>query len=247
MRNAIGMGIVLALLLTGLPALADGHGALAFEIKDRNNRSAGVQGFEAWRLELHSRVAVPAIDVMRDRSRVVVPWADIRGLRRVAAGRWELMLISGESFVCRIERDNRLHFGGWQHTAHRWARYYVPIEKVSVLWRINNTMDVPPPLPREDNDDVVYKAIVQLDNGDSLTGDMLTKSFTVQTSYGEIALSLDEIAMITFAQNEDQIESVLLINGDRLSGVLMPASFTLGLAGGQQLDLMKSQAREIRF
>lgn len=247
MKNTMGMGVVLAMLLTALPVQAESGGALAFLIKDRNVQYAEVQGFEAWRLELHDRKGVPALEIIRDHSRVIVPWSDIQGLRRVAVGRWQVTLVSGESFVGKIERNTRLHFGGWHYTADRWARYYIPLEKVSSMWRVETACGVPAPLPREDGVFAVYKATVHLENGDSLSGGMLTESFTIKTAYAELVLSRDDIAAITFAEEEGDTESVLMVNGDRLSGVLMPASFTLMLGGGQQVDLTKEQTREIRF
>jgi hypothetical protein len=87
----------------------------------------------------------------------------------------------------------------------------------------------------ESRDEIVMK------NGDVLSGKLLTQEFTIQTSYGTLSLGVKEIRSIMFEGGGQNIDVIILNNGDKLSGIVGPDSIKLQLEGSQQMELEKDK------
>ncbi len=87
---------------------------------------------------------------------------------------------------------------------------------------------------------------VILKNGDVVTGALLTPQFSIKTSYTSLVFNAQEIAAIVLEGGGQNIETLLLKNGDKLSGVIEPKAVTVRLASGQQIDIQKDKIKEIR-
>jgi hypothetical protein len=99
------------------------------------------------------------------------------------------------------------------------------------------------------------KSVTQADriilkNGDVVTGELLTPIFTIRTSYGgSITFNRTDIKVIAIEGGGQNIDTILLRNGDKLSGVVGPDSINIRLEDKQstKLNISKDKIKEINL
>lgn len=86
---------------------------------------------------------------------------------------------------------------------------------------------------------------VQLKNGDTISGILTTTSITIETSYAKLAFKPAEIDNVILEGAGQNIETLILRNGDEISGKLGPAIFRVRLQNGQETEIEKDKIKEI--
>lgn len=88
---------------------------------------------------------------------------------------------------------------------------------------------------------------VVLRNGDSLSGQVQTKTFPLRTAYGTFQLDATQIASIEFDATRPHLAVVLLKNGDRLNGTVEVESLRFTLMSGEAVSFDGKTIRTINF
>lgn len=88
---------------------------------------------------------------------------------------------------------------------------------------------------------------VVLHNGDSLSGQIQTKTFPLRTAYGTFQLEAPKIASIEFDATRPGMAVVLLKNGDRLSGTVEAESVRLTTTSGEAAGFDGKTIKRIDF
>ena len=88
---------------------------------------------------------------------------------------------------------------------------------------------------------------VILKNGDSLSGQIQTMTFTVRTAYGTFQLETPKIASIEFDAKGPNTALVLLRNGDRISGTVEVDPVLFVTTSGQGISFDGKAIRIINF
>jgi len=91
-----------------------------------------------------------------------------------------------------------------------------------------------------------YDSIV-LKNGDTVTGIIENKNFTVKSSYGTVPFESSKIAKIVFEGSGSNVDVIRLKVGDKLSGVVQDEKITVKLVSGTSIDLAKDKVKEINI
>lgn len=94
---------------------------------------------------------------------------------------------------------------------------------------------------------VSAKDRVVLKNGDTVSGEIVTGTFTVQTSYATLEFAAKDIAVIELEGGGQNVDGIVLRNNDRLSGVIRPESVTIKLDTGQTTEISMDKVKEIHF
>jgi hypothetical protein len=89
--------------------------------------------------------------------------------------------------------------------------------------------------------------MLKLKNGDTLSGRVLTSSFTLKTSYATLSFKVEEISQITIEGGGSNVDVVVLRIGDRLSGMLQEKIVRIKLPSGAQLNVERDKIKEISF
>jgi hypothetical protein len=84
-----------------------------------------------------------------------------------------------------------------------------------------------------------------LKNGDSLSGQLQTKVFTLKTSYGTFNFEASRIAYIDFDTKGKSVDVVMLKIGDRLSGAVDVKSVKFLLRSGGEANLESEAIKKI--
>jgi hypothetical protein len=88
---------------------------------------------------------------------------------------------------------------------------------------------------------------VMLKSGDTLSGQVQTLSFTVRTAYGTFQIETPRIASIEFDVKGPKTASVLLRNGDRLSGTVETDPVLFVMTSGQGISFDGKTIKMIHF
>ena len=88
---------------------------------------------------------------------------------------------------------------------------------------------------------------VALRNSDVLTGTILTDEFTVQTSYGTLTFTTEQLASIRIEDAAGRTDQFVLKVGDRVSGVLQNTTVEMTLTTGATITLEKGNIASITF
>ena len=89
--------------------------------------------------------------------------------------------------------------------------------------------------------------VVELRNGDVLSGRFATETFTIRASYGSLDLTKDQISSIAIEDAVGNLDRVVLRTGDRVSGVLENATIEMVLTSGARITLEKGNVGRLRF
>ena len=93
------------------------------------------------------------------------------------------------------------------------------------------------------------KHIIILKGGDSLTGEITTKNFTIKTSYATLSFTIDKIAHIHF-KNLPQFpnDEMVLRTTDKLKGEITNINVSITLeSSGQTAVIDKNKIHTIMF
>ncbi len=89
--------------------------------------------------------------------------------------------------------------------------------------------------------------ILQLRNGDQLTGTILNKSFSMRTSYAQIDLNSRKIARISLEGGINNFETISTINNNRFSGLMEDPVFVFKVKGGARINVRREQVSQAVF
>lgn len=85
-------------------------------------------------------------------------------------------------------------------------------------------------------------------NGDVISGDVLTETFKLKTSYGELEFKATDIRSIKFeGGGGNNVDVIILKVGDKLSGVMQNDKVLVKLSSGVEITLEKDKMKEIIF
>ena len=87
--------------------------------------------------------------------------------------------------------------------------------------------------------------ILELKNGDRLTGRMEVDEIELQTSYARLSFKKRHIASILFEDNDSYIEKIVVRNGDVFSGFVINRNFSFKLSTGLKIDIRREKIRRI--
>jgi hypothetical protein len=106
----------------------------------------------------------------------------------------------------------------------------------------------PPPVSdaKADSEYINFDQIL-LKNGDTISGQIMTKAFKLRTSYSTLKFRTPQIGYLDF-EGEGKSKDVMgLRTGDKLSGVLEVGSINLLMRSGAEVYLNKDLIRKITF
>jgi hypothetical protein len=106
----------------------------------------------------------------------------------------------------------------------------------------------PPPVSdvRADSEYINFDQIL-LKNGDTITGQIMTKAFKLRTSYSTLKFRTPQIGYLDFEGAGKSKDVMGLRTGDKLSGVLEVGSINLLMRSGAEVYLNKEMIRKITF
>ncbi len=93
------------------------------------------------------------------------------------------------------------------------------------------------------------KHIIILKDGESLTGEIMNKSFVIRTSYAELNFTIDKIANIHFKNPPQYLnDEMVLITVDKLKGDIITDPVNIILeASGESIKIEKDKIHTIIF
>ncbi len=188
-------------------------------------------------------------DAIREGKPVKLPFRDLKEIRFLNPGRTletEVLFHDGrrEPYSLRPASDIRIDDGGFVSEYHH--------TKVARIVFSPMPSQPPPPnkqpaLPLQPGFQPGTSDRVILKGGDSLSGTVQTKTFSVRATYGTIQLATPKIAAIEFDAKEPSSAVVLLKNGDRLSGTVEVDSLMFVMASGQEIKFDGKTIKAIYF
>ncbi len=106
----------------------------------------------------------------------------------------------------------------------------------------------PPPVNdvRSDSEYINYDQIL-LNNGDTISGQIMTKAFKLRTSYSTLKFKTSQIGYLNFEGAGKSKDVIGLRTGDKLSGVLDVGAINLLMRSGVEVYLNKEMIRKITF
>ena len=106
----------------------------------------------------------------------------------------------------------------------------------------------PPPVSdvRADSEYINFDQIL-LKNGDTISGQIMTKAFKLRTSYSTLKFRTPQIGYLNFEGTGKSKDVLGLRTGDKLSGVLEVGSINLLMRSGAEVYLNKEMIRKITF
>ena len=107
--------------------------------------------------------------------------------------------------------------------------------------------DGQPAPPKQPDAAPVTSDRVVLRNGDTLSGQVRTKTFPLRTAYGTFQLEAAQIASIEFDVTRPLLAVVLLKNGDRLSGTVEVESLSFAITSGEAVSFDGKTIKAITF
>lgn len=89
--------------------------------------------------------------------------------------------------------------------------------------------------------------VIILNNGDTLSGEIASKNFSLKTHYGKYLFKSDEISIIIFKVKGKKNCTVTLRKGDKLSGVLLSNKIEIDIGGGRLATINSDEIKKITF
>jgi hypothetical protein len=86
---------------------------------------------------------------------------------------------------------------------------------------------------------------VELTNGDRLTGTLLTETFTVTTPYTFLTLKKDKISEITFNDDYQNNDVIVLSEGGSVEGTIEELEFSFKPVSGKSITIDKKECKKI--
>lgn len=91
------------------------------------------------------------------------------------------------------------------------------------------------------------KDVIQLKSGDQLTGIVQNEAFLIQTSYAQLKFPADQIATIVFEGGANNIERIIVLNGDVFSGFILDPEVNINLDAGPKIRIRKEKISKLGF
>ncbi|MHA1815742.1 MAG: hypothetical protein ACTSX1_07030 [Candidatus Heimdallarchaeaceae archaeon] len=91
------------------------------------------------------------------------------------------------------------------------------------------------------------KDIALLKSGDKLTGMVQETTIRIQTSYALLEFPTEKIATIIYEGGVNNIERIILLNGDVFSGFILDSLITLKLEAGPIIKIRKEKISKLGF
>lgn len=91
------------------------------------------------------------------------------------------------------------------------------------------------------------KDVFLLKSGDKLTGTVQNESFTIQTSYAQLDFPATDIATIIYEGGANNIERIVVLNGDVFSGFITTPDVTVKLEAGPVIKIRKEKISKLGF
>lgn len=91
------------------------------------------------------------------------------------------------------------------------------------------------------------KDVIQLKSGDHLTGIVQNEAVLIQTSYAQLKFPADQIATVVFEGGANNIESIIVLNGDVFSGFILDPEVDIKLDAGPQIRIRKEKISKLGF
>ncbi len=88
---------------------------------------------------------------------------------------------------------------------------------------------------------------ILLKNGDTISGQIMTKAFKLRTAYSTLKFRTPQIGYLDFEGAGKTMDVMGLRTGDKLSGVLEVGSINLLMRSGAEVYLNKEMIRKITF
>lgn len=88
---------------------------------------------------------------------------------------------------------------------------------------------------------------VVLKNGDSVSGTILTATFKLKTSYGELEFKSRDIKTINLEGGGNNVDVVILRVGDKMSGVVLNTTITIKMTNGTEITVEKDKVKDVIF
>ncbi len=87
--------------------------------------------------------------------------------------------------------------------------------------------------------------VMELKNGDTLTGTMLNDQIGIQTSYARLAFRKDQIASLLLEGDIANIENIIVINGDVFSGFVLEKNIRFKLSTGPEIKVRREKIKRL--
>ena len=91
------------------------------------------------------------------------------------------------------------------------------------------------------------KEALLLKSGDKLTGTVQNEKFRIQTSYAQLEFPASDIATIIYEGGANNIERIVVLNGDVFSGFILDAEVTVKLDAGPVITIRKEKISKLGF
>ena len=87
----------------------------------------------------------------------------------------------------------------------------------------------------------IIQDVIIFKNGDFINGKILTKSFNIETSYGQITIKRKEVGHIHISGTQFKQDVIETVERNRFRGVLQEETIDVKLKGGQELKIGKNE------
>ncbi|MFI4910350.1 MAG: hypothetical protein ACIAQZ_01645 [Sedimentisphaeraceae bacterium JB056] len=91
------------------------------------------------------------------------------------------------------------------------------------------------------------KEALLLKSGDKLTGTVQNENFRIQTSYAQLEFSASDIATVIYEGGANNIERIVVLNGDVFSGFILDAEVAVKLDAGPLIKIRKEKISKLGF
>ena len=91
------------------------------------------------------------------------------------------------------------------------------------------------------------KDVIQLKSGDQLTGIVQNEAVLIQTSYAQLKFPADQIATVVFEGGANNIERIIVLNGDVFSGFILDPEVNINLDAGPKIRIRKEKISKLGF
>ena len=210
---------------------------LTFYITDKNDRISEVHDLKFFGERTY-------LDVFKGQARLRIDLSEISSIERQDPNKyiWKITFVSGESDIFTgLQSGSDKFLSGKEIIANRSANYGISGENLKSISRVSGISNDDKQSGHVESDKIVLK------NGDTVSGKIITNQFSVKTSYASLSFNLDQIASISLEGGGQNIESLSLRTGDKLSGSIGPDTITILLSTGQETSIEKEKIKSITF
>ena len=88
--------------------------------------------------------------------------------------------------------------------------------------------------------------VLELKNGDTLTGKLTDAKYTIVTSYAELSFGLESIDRVVLEGKNAKADTLFLRTGDKLTGVIKEDAMHITVGGGQAITIGKDKLVSIQ-